>query len=60
MIPQILLTAILCLLLGNAYRDRLRHSTYLKQFQVTLGFVILIFILLYWGDFYAPITKLLP
>lgn len=57
MIPQILLTAILAMLLANAYRDRLRHPTYLKQFQVTLGFVILIFILLYWGGFYNSIIN---
>lgn len=57
MIPQILLSLILILLAGNSYREKNQSPAHLKTYQITLGFVLLLFALLYWGGFYDQLIS---
>ena len=57
MIPSLLLLAILALLLGNAYRHRFATPQHLDQFRATLIFVLLLIILLHWGNFFQPLIE---
>ena len=59
MIPSLLLLAILSLLLGNAYRHRFATPQHLDQFRATLIFVLLLIILLHWGNFFDPLLAAL-
>lgn len=59
MIPQLLILAILLIWGVTAYRVRMQSRENYIQFRVVIGFILLIIGILHWGNFFAPLAKLL-
>lgn len=57
MIPQLIILTLFGLLLSNAYRHRFDTPQNLDQFRATLIFVILIVVILTWGNFFNPLIE---
>lgn len=57
MIPQLLLLSIFAVWIYTAFRTRFQSPEQYQQYKVTLIFIALFLVILYWGNFFDVIIQ---